>query len=645
MKKFISLCSKFAVGVFVVMCLFISSHTVHASITPVLSLSSTGDGNSVQINVSGDPNVSVLLYYLKSGTSGQQIISLGTTNSNGIFSTTITSSSYGIVTNTPVYVTTNGIGGVASATVYWPSVTTSLTNQFSLSQSAAVLSAGSSVSISTNNSSGSIYVSNNSNPSIVNVNVSGTQMTVTGNTPGTSVITICSTGSSVTCPTLYITVQNAGTPNLVFSQNNIMLYSGQNTPISVSGGNGMYTISNNSNTSLVSASISGQTINLNTTGGSGVVSLTICATDMSSCGVLNVTVGVVNNSTVLSFNQSNPTVSIGQSVPITVYGGSGSYYISSNQNQNIVQANVSGSIVTLYGIASGSDTISVCASSGGCAQLSVSVNYISNGGTLSLSQTSLSLLTNQTLGVTISGGTAPYNLPITSSPVFQAYINGNMLNVTGLSSGTTQIAVCSANGGCTWLSLIVNGSNSNYGNSTIGSTSFLILSQYNPSISVGQNTTISLLNGVNGSAYTIAYNSNPSVASAIVNGNILTLMGVRNGYSVVVVCDSNNDCAPVSLSVGYPSVVIPLSTVSSNSVTTTTGFIFTQTLYFGSYGNEVSELQQRLTSEGVYSGPINGRFGNLTREAVKEYQRIHAVTQTGTVGAITRSVLNARKSI
>jgi N-acetylmuramoyl-L-alanine amidase len=58
-------------------------------------------------------------------------------------------------------------------------------------------------------------------------------------------------------------------------------------------------------------------------------------------------------------------------------------------------------------------------------------------------------------------------------------------------------------------------------------------------------------------------------------------------------------------------------------------------------GNAVTELQKRLTNEGVYSGPITGYFGPLTSAGVKAYQQKYGISQVGTVGPLTRAKLNA----
>jgi len=94
--------------------LFFSVSVANASVTPTLTLAPTGNGDSVQLNISGDPNSSVTFFYSKSG-SGQQVLPIGTTNANGNFSTTISSSQDGIVSGSSVYITTGGMNGAQSA--------------------------------------------------------------------------------------------------------------------------------------------------------------------------------------------------------------------------------------------------------------------------------------------------------------------------------------------------------------------------------------------------------------------------------------------------------------------------------------------------------------------------------------------------
>jgi len=77
---------------------------------------------------------------------------------------------------------------------------------------------------------------------------------------------------------------------------------------------------------------------------------------------------------------------------------------------------------------------------------------------------------------------------------------------------------------------------------------------------------------------------------------------------------------------------------------TTTTYIFTRTLSVGSRGDDVTELQKRLTQEGVYSGPITGYFGPLTEAGVKAFQEKNGLEQVGIVGPKTRALLNQGSS-
>ena len=110
-----------------------------ASITPSLSLSPTGDGNTVTVNVYGDPNASVELFYINGTGGSQQVAYLGMTNSNDTLAATVSSSQYNIASGSPVHVAVGGINGVTSATVAWPTVSNNSSSGITLSTSSVVM--------------------------------------------------------------------------------------------------------------------------------------------------------------------------------------------------------------------------------------------------------------------------------------------------------------------------------------------------------------------------------------------------------------------------------------------------------------------------------------------------------------------------
>lgn len=79
------------------------------------------------------------------------------------------------------------------------------------------------------------------------------------------------------------------------------------------------------------------------------------------------------------------------------------------------------------------------------------------------------------------------------------------------------------------------------------------------------------------------------------------------------------------------------------SLTTKAETLFTKDLYFGIQGDsEVIKLQEFLTDEGLYSGPITGNFFSLTLKAVKTFQQRENITPVaGYFGPITRTKANA----
>ena len=80
--------------------------------------------------------------------------------------------------------------------------------------------------------------------------------------------------------------------------------------------------------------------------------------------------------------------------------------------------------------------------------------------------------------------------------------------------------------------------------------------------------------------------------------------------------------------------------LSQAATTPSAALKFARPLIVGSIGDDVKELQKRLTDEGFYKGVITGKFGAQTRDAVKAYQKKHRLTQLGTVGPGTRALLN-----
>lgn len=64
-----------------------------------------------------------------------------------------------------------------------------------------------------------------------------------------------------------------------------------------------------------------------------------------------------------------------------------------------------------------------------------------------------------------------------------------------------------------------------------------------------------------------------------------------------------------------------------------------ETLRYGSRGNKVVTLQNKLKRWGYYNGAVDGVFGNGTRSAVIKFQQKHGLAADGIVGPKTAAAL------
>lgn len=104
------------------------------------------------------------------------------------------------------------------------------------------------------------------------------------------------------------------------------------------------------------------------------------------------------------------------------------------------------------------------------------------------------------------------------------------------------------------------------------------------------------------------------------------------GYSLTGISGQTLSSAAIPINVTGPAI---LGEHLSNS------YKFPRILSNGSRGADVTELQNRLSTEGFYKGPITGYYGAQTRAAVKAYQIAKAIAgANGVVGPATLGILN-----
>lgn len=238
----------------------------------------------------------------------------------------------------------------------------------SLSQSNVYLNVGQNTTVTVSVSAGQIVnILSISNSYVAYANISNNVVTVYGLANGTAQIQLGTYDNS--SATINVSVGGSGNSYsnygvISFSQNNVSLTAGQSLSVNIYNNNNYnygetYYISNNSNNSVVSASISGSTINLNALS-SGSSTITVNSSQNSNnSGTLAVTVTGYNYLSNLTFSQSNLNLNVGDSRIIDVYNASGTLSVSNNSNSNVASAWVNNNQVMVYAINAGSATITV----------------------------------------------------------------------------------------------------------------------------------------------------------------------------------------------------------------------------------------------------------------------------------------------
>jgi hypothetical protein len=345
-----------------------------SAMAPTLSITSANNG-IMQVTVFADPNANVILDYY----SGGQLLGaglIGQTNYSGYFTGTLNANAYAIPGGAQVIVMVNGL---QSLPVAWPAVTNynngcvyncppvynnNQNTQVTLSVSNLNLTIGQTQTVTINNNSlynnnyygaGQYYVSNTGNNSVLNASVSGSTLTLYGQSVGSTTLNICSnntggygyTSYNNGCATLYVTITgdtgynynypyNYNTPT--YPQNyqyNTYPYNTYNAPLSVSNSNVQVTVGN-----------------------AGVVTL-------------------YGNNAVAAY----PYATNGYNT----YNNGSNYYVT-NTNAGIATATVNGNTLTVYGTGPGTTAVNVCSTAGNqCAVVNVTViapmnNYYTNNG-------------------------------------------------------------------------------------------------------------------------------------------------------------------------------------------------------------------------------------------------------------------------
>ena len=258
------------------------------------------------------------------------------------------------------------------------------------------------------------------------------------------------------------------------------------------------------------------------------------------------------------------------------------------------------------------------------------------------------------------GATSDSELPITYS------VEGDgVCSLIGVGNDTIHILGI---GDCTVTAYQVG--DDNYNKATDVSQKFTIAKlTHTINATAGENGSISPSGSVavadgSNKEFTITPNSDYRIANVIVDEiskgsiNTYTFEEVTSNHSISVTFERIQSSRSGDYVPGYgpssqsgggttqpptntlPSVTPPTTPSTGGQVLGAEKYNFTKTLRMGSTGDEVKELQKLLNSLGFDCGPVDGKFGIKTKQAVMKFQAANEIKVTGIVGIITRAALN-----
>lgn len=398
----------------------------------------------------------------------------------------------------------------------------------------------------------------------------------------------------------------------LLNQTSVTVGLGQSVTIPVQGTTGVYMLSNSNSAAVsVSTAINGTQITVMGVGLGGAMASFCFIGTASDCTIMNVTVQSASVSG-LTFDQSSPSINIGQTVNVAVSGGSG-YYISGNSNSGVAAPSLASSTIIITGAGAGTSAITVCSASNGCGTVNITVGFSTSASTSTsgsqavgfTSASSPTLSVGQILNVSLSGGTKYFIIANSNASAAQATISESTLTIHGISAGSSILTVCIAGGNCSPFPVTV----------TAGQTQAQTQTQ----------------------TQTPAQTQTLQQSSADVATLLAAIQAAQSQLAQILaqITSLSNTLSQLAAKVSVSAQTSSASTSVSFSGT------FTQYLALGSEGAEVTVLQNKLKTLGFYSGSITRYFGSLTEAAVKAYQSARGISPLGYVGPSTRAALNA----
>ena len=240
--------------------------------------------------------------------------------------------------------------------------------------------------------------------------------------------------------------------------------------------------------------------------------------DVSIIDVMMLVDIILNGYAPFSVEPASVSMAAGETATVSIFGGYGMYDAASNDT-GVVEASLTGNVITLTGIEIGETTVIVKdVLTFRTIEIPVTVSY----GSIQLSVTDLSLAAGSEGTVSILSGSGSYSVQSSDINVAYAYVEGSIVYITGVGGGTATVTVTDTESG---LSQTIAVSVEYFP---------LTLSANSLTLYVGNQSTVNITSG-NGSF--IVRSSDTSIATATLSGFSVNVTAVAEGTATITVID------------------------------------------------------------------------------------------------------------
>lgn len=287
-------------------------------------------------------------------------------------------------------------------------------------------------------------------------------------------------------------------------------------------------------------------------------------------------------SVIVAVNASSQIYKIG--------GGSEVYFVSSSDDKIVVVGQNTSREFVITGKSGGKAVVSIKDSTGKEVKIDVIVGTVD--AMFSTAAADISLDVGGANTYKVGGGTGVYTVGSSNTTVAQATISGNDLVITGVGAGKATIVVRDTTTGSVTITVNV-GSTNPIPLFTTAASDIIVAPGASPTFTIG-----------GGKAPYAVTSSNPSVATASVNGTTLTLVGVAAGNSKINLTDSLGVAITINVTINAGNV-LDLFTTAPEKITIGKGVSTTYVISGGTAPYTVTSSNEAMLTTSVSGGSFS----------------------------------------